>query len=107
MEIKKYRPAFFEGFEEERYEARNKEELMNCKLIKDAQELGEVCFSYGEYSSHIMLVIPKDDEPEGCEWWVISIITNKDDAAVLKEWLPDWMDARAKYAKEKENKNNL
>lgn len=104
IEIKKYRPAFFEGFEEERYEVRTKEELMNCKLIKDAQELGEICFSYGEHSSHIMLVIQKDDEPEGCEWWVISIITNKDDAAVLKEWLPDWMDVRAKYATKKKTR---
>jgi hypothetical protein len=99
MRIKKYRPAFFEGFEDEFYVVNSREELMECELIKSAVGCGgEVCFSYQEdATSHIMLVIDNPEEERGCEWWVVAIITNHDDALTLKGWLPDWKQTIRKY----------
>lgn len=99
MRIKKYRPAFFEGFEDKFYEVNSREELMESELIKTAVGCGgEVCFSYQEdASSCIMLVIDKPEEERGCEWWVVAIIINHDDALTLKGWLPDWEQTIRKY----------
>lgn len=98
MIIKKYRPAFFEGFEEKVYEVHSKEELMTCELIKDWSFLGEICFDYSEdWASHIMAVIEKSDTDNGCEWWVVSIVSDKNDAKILRSWLPDWKEVISKY----------
>lgn len=99
MRIKKYRPAFFEGFEDEFYVVNSREGLMESELIKSAVGRGgEVCFSYQEdATSHIMLVINNPKKECGCEWWVVAIITNHDDALTLKGWLPDWEQTIKKY----------
>lgn len=98
MNIRKYRPAFFEGFEEESYEISNRDELMQCPLITSAQEHGEVCISMNDDGcATLMVVIENRDEPQGCEWWVISIIDNEQDASIISQWLPDWESVIAKY----------
>ena len=99
MRIKKYRPAFFEGFEDEFYEVNSREELMECELVKSAEECGgEVCFSYREdRPSCLMLVIENREEENGCEWWVVAVITDHADALTLKDWLPEWEATIQKY----------
>ena len=98
MIIRKYRPAFFEGFEEESYEVSNREELMQCPIVTSAQEHGEVCVSINEDKcATLMVVIENSDDPQGCEWWVLSIINNEQDASTISQWLPDWQSVIAKY----------
>lgn len=98
MRIKKYRPAFFEGFEDESYEVNSREELMGCELVKSASQMGEVCFSYREDApSCLMMVIENQEEKNGCEWWVVAVITDRADALTLKGWLPEWEATIQKY----------
>lgn len=107
MIITKYRPSFFEGFEEKTYEVNSKEELMDCELVKNASKYGgEICFSYSDDSSScIMVVIENPEEECGCEWWVVSVITDRNDARNLKGWLPDWKETVCKYEAKKKSED--
>lgn len=88
MKIKKYRPAFFDGFEDEIYEVNTKEELFESGLIKHLTEyhnFHRISYSHqSEQQLAIMLELNK-----GYEWWVIALVHNLDDIKTLKEWLPE------------------
>ena len=97
MKIKKYRPAFFEGFEDVYYEVNSKEELLKSELCKCGVDNGyEICFSKETNRGYIMAIKQAKNE-EGAEWWVLAIIYNSQDVATLSEWLPDWELKRKEY----------
>ena len=102
MKIKKYRPAFFEGFDDVYYEVNSKEELLASGLCKRIIDNGyEICFSKEANRGYIMAIKQANNE-RGAEWWVLAIIYNTQDVANLSEWLPDWNFKRKEY----ENKLN-
>ena len=85
MKIKKYRPAFFSGFEDEYYEINSKEELLASDLCKASIRLEyDIALSYDPHQSAIMAV-----KKDASEWWVLALIQNKQDIELLREWLPD------------------
>ena len=99
MKIKKYRPAFFEGFEDVYYDINSKEELLESELCKYSVNNGyEICFSKDKEDYGFIMAIRKEQNEEGAEWWVLAIIYNAQDVANLSEWLPDW-DAKREYYK--------
>lgn len=84
MRIKKYRPTFFDGFEDVYYDINSKEELLTSELCKWSIEHGYVIeFSYHETQSCIMAV-----KKDRSEWWVLALIDEPQDMDVLKDWLP-------------------
>jgi len=100
MEIKKYRPNFFSGFEDVYYEVNSKEELLASDLCKYSIDYGyEICFSKETNRGYIMAIKQAKNE-EGAEWWVLAIIYNTQDVATLSEWLPDWDLKREEYKKQ-------
>ena len=104
MKIKKYRPNFFSGFEDVYYEVSTKEELLASELCKVSVDYGyEICFSKDKEDYGLIMSIKPTNNEEGAEWWVLAIIYNKQDVAVLSEWLPDWNSKREEY-KNKSNK---
>lgn len=99
MKIKKYRPAFFEGFEDVYYDINSKEELLESELCKWSVDNGyEICFSKAKEDYGFIMAIRKEQNEEGAEWWVLAIIYNTQDVATLSEWLPDW-DSKREYYK--------
>jgi len=88
MKIKKYRPAFFEGFDDVYYEVNSKEELLASGY--------EICFSKETNRGYIMAIKQANNE-RGAEWYVLAIIYNAQDVATLSEWLPDWNLKRKEY----------
>lgn len=104
MEIKKYRPAFFEGFDDVYYEVNSKEELFASELCKHCVADGyEICFSKAKEDYGFIMAIREEQNEKGAEWWVLAIIYNTQDVATLSEWLPDWNLKREEY-KNKLNK---
>ena len=104
MKIKKYRPNFFSGFEDVFYEVSTKEELLASDLCKYSIDNGfEICFSKEDSYGYIMAIKQDTNSEDGAEWWVLAIITNEQDVAILSEWLPDWNLKREEY-KIKSNK---
>lgn len=104
MEIKKYRPAFFEGFDDVYYEVNSKEELLASGLCKYRVDNGyEICFSKETNRGYIMAIKQANNE-RGAEWWVLAIIYNAQDVATLSEWLPDCNLKREEYKKAKRTK---
>ena len=98
MKIKKYRPNFFEGFEDVFYEVSTKEELLKCELCKHAVDNGyEICLSKTDCYGGIMAVKENKNNEDGAEWWVLAIIYDTQDVATLSEWLPDWNLKREEY----------
>lgn len=88
MKIKKYRPAFFTGFEDEYYDVSSKEELFESGLIKHLREYPDFHrISYSQQSEGQLAIML--ELKEGREWWVIALVHNKDDIRTLKEWLPE------------------
>ena len=103
MKIKKYRPSFFEGFDDVYYDVNSKQELFASNLCNDWINDGyEICFSKETNRGHVMAIREEQNE-EGAEWWVLAIINNTQDVATLSEWLPDWDLKREEY-KNKLNK---
>lgn len=99
MKINKYRPAFFEGFEDVYYEVNSKEELLASELCKYRISGGyEICFSKETNRGYIMAIKQAKNE-RGAEWYVLAIIYNTQDIATLSEWLPDWNLKREEYKK--------
>ena len=91
MRIKKYRPAFFEGFEDVYYEVNSKEELLESELCKFSINNGyEICFSKDKEDYGFIMAIREEQNEKGAKWWVLAIIYNAQDVATLSEWLPDW-----------------
>lgn len=102
MKIKKYRPNFFEGFEDVYYEVNSKEELLASDLCRFCVESGyEICFSKHENYGNIMAIREEQSE-DGAEWWVLAIIHNAQDVETLSNWLPDW-DELVEFYKNKQN----
>ncbi len=98
MKIKKYRPNFFEGFEDVFYEVSTKEELLECELCKHAVDNGyEICLSKTDCRGGIMAIKENKNNEDGAEWWVLAIIYDTQDVATLSEWLPDWNLKREEY----------
>lgn len=98
MKIKKYRPNFFEGFEDVFYEVSTKEELLECELCKHSVDNGyEICLSKTDCCGGIMAIKENKNNEDGAEWWVLAIIHNTQDIATLSEWLPDWNLKREEY----------
>lgn len=92
MKIKKYRPAYFEGFTDEYYYVQSKEELLDSNLCKPWIECGYVIsFSKSEIyeQGHIMAIKENKEDKKG-EWWVVALIYNKKDIETLANWLPDF-----------------
>ena len=91
MKIKKYRPAFFSGFDDVYYDINSKEELLNSELCEYFIKEGfTICFSkHGDEQGMIMAITPAKNE-YNAEWWVVAIIDNKQDIDTLANWLPDW-----------------
>lgn len=91
MRIKKYRPAFFSGFDDVYYDINSKEELLNSELCEYFIKEGfTICFSkHGDEQGLIMAIKPAKNE-YNAEWWVVAIIDNKQDIDTLTNWLPDW-----------------
>lgn len=91
MRIKKYRPAFFSGFDDVYYDINSKEELLNSELCKYLiKQEYTICFSkHGDEQGLIMAIKPAKNE-DNAEWWVVAIIYNKQDIDTLTNWLPDW-----------------
>lgn len=87
MIIKKYRPNFFSGFEDEYYEVNTKEELFNSELIKPLTELPDFHrISYSPQSESQLAIMV--ELKEGYEWWVVALIHDKSDIETIKKWLP-------------------
>lgn len=98
MEIKKYRPAFFEGFDDVYYDVNNKEELLKSELCKYSVDNGyEICFSKDKEDYGFIMAIREQQNEEGAEWWVLAIITNEQDVEILESWLPNYVDLVKKY----------
>ena len=83
MTIKKYIPAFFSGFDDEYYEVHSRDELLNSELCKNWINSGfQICFSKdNDLYGHIMAISPANNE-DGAEWYVVSIINNKQDVVL-------------------------
>ena len=91
MKIEKYRPNFFTGFEDIYYEVNSKEELLASDLCKFSLDNGyEICFSKINDAYGCIMAIREEQNEEGAEWWVLAIIKNSQDVAMLTSWLPDW-----------------
>lgn len=87
MIIKKYRPAFFTGFEDEYYEVSTKEELFDSELIRPLLKMPNFHrISYSQRSESQLAIMVELNE--GYEWWVVALIHNLSDIKTLKEWLP-------------------
>ena len=98
MKIKKYRPNFFEGFEDVFYEVSTKEELLASDLCKYSIDNGfEICLSKKDGYGHIMAIKQDTNSEDGAEWWVLAIITNEQDVEILENWLPNYVDFVKKY----------
>jgi len=65
--IRQYRPAFFEGFENETVEFSTDEELINIPFVKNFSN--DKFSHYAVSDNHLMAIY--DD---GFEWWVIGTI---------------------------------
>lgn len=106
MKIKKYRPSFFEGFEDVYYDVNSKEELLESELCKFSVDNGyEICFSKEANRGHIMAIKQAKNE-EGAEWWVLAIITKAQDIETLASWLPNFNTIKEYYKKAKRIKQN-
>lgn len=92
MKIKKYRPNFFSGFEDVYYDVSSKEELLESELCKYSVDNGyEICFSKEKEDYGCIMAIKQDTNSEDdVEWWVLAIITNKQDVETLTSWLQDF-----------------
>ena len=94
MKIKKYRPAFFEGFEDEYFEVNSKEELLESELCKPwITDKYTICFSYGT----IIAITPAENK-YGAEWYVVAIIKGYNENQILEKWLPSFETLRVNYA---------
>ena len=80
MKIKKYRPNFFEGFEDEVYEVNSKEDLLNCPLCS----YEKIVRVYVEMASQTQLLIMH--ELSNGERWIAAIVHDKEDIKTLQEW---------------------
>lgn len=88
MKIKKYRPAFFTGFEDEYYEVSTREELFESELVKPLTEYPNFHrISYSQTSDEQLAIMLELDG--GCEWWVLALVHNQEDIKTLKDWLPE------------------
>lgn len=98
MKIKKYRPNFFSGFEDDFYEVSTKEELLASDLCKYSIDNGfKICFSKVEEDYGLIMAIKEVKNKDGAEWWVLAIITNEQDVEILASWLPNYEDLVKKY----------
>ena len=97
MLLKKYRPAFFEGFEDENYEVNTKEDLLSCGLCKGWIQSGfEICLSVQYNGKGSIMAIRESESKNGSTWWVVSNVSEAQ-VKTLKQWLPDFYDLRKKY----------
>lgn len=87
MRIKKYRPAFFSGFEDEYYEISTKEDLFASELVKSVAVLPNFYrISYSQQSEQQLAIMVELNE--GYEWYVLALVHDAEDVKTLKEWLP-------------------
>ena len=97
MILKKYRPAFFEGFEEKCYEVNSKEELLSSELCKGWIQRGfEICLIVQYNGEGSIMAIIQSDSEKGATWWTVSNVS-EEKVKILKQWLPDFYDLRKKY----------
>lgn len=88
MKIKKYRPNFFTGFDDEYYEVSTKEELFESDLIKDCLGLPNYHrISYSQHTENQLAIMLELNG--GHEWWVLALVHEPNDIKTLKEWLPE------------------
>lgn len=110
MKIKKYRPNFFTGFEDEYFDVNSKEELLASELCKRIVDNGyEISFSVSSkedkrYCQGIIMAIRQAPNEYGAEWWVLALIHKLKDIETLESWLPSWEELRNKYKNIKNNK---
>lgn len=78
MKLKKYRPNFCTGFEDEYYEINSREELFNSELCKHWINDG---FILSLLNDGTLMVINNE-----C-WYVISTNISEKDCKILKEWI--------------------
>lgn len=88
MKIKKYRPNFFVGYEDEIYDIHTKEDFFKSDLVKSwTEEQGFYRISYEQHSAEQLAIICELNEGNVC--YIIALIHNKEDMDTLKEWLPE------------------
>lgn len=78
MKLKKYRPRFFSGFEDEYYEINSREELFNSELCKHWVTDG---FILSLLNDGTLMAINNE------HWYVISTQISREDCEILKEWI--------------------
>lgn len=109
MKAERYRPAFFEGFEDEENTFENTEQLLNIPWIKSFSNNPNFHrFSIGRdknphYTTyfkpqHNLMAEYKD----GAEWWVVAFIRDKDISGI--DDLPEWDVAEATRKRDLLNK---
>lgn len=77
MRLKKYRPRFFTGFEDQYFEVNSREELLESDLCRTIIEDGYIICLF----DNTLMAINND------KWWVVSIIDSKEDIEQLKDWV--------------------
>lgn len=84
MKIRQYRPAFFEGFENETCEFSTLEEMKYIPWVKGFTEIKNFHrFSYSD--NHLMA-----EYREGKEWWVVGTLSEIPEG--LKKWEPIYLE---------------
>lgn len=77
MILKKYRPNFFSGFEDEYYEVNNKKELLESNLCSGWIQDGFIIVLY----DNTLMAINNE------HWYVISILESEEDINQMKDWI--------------------
>lgn len=88
IQVRRYRPAFFEGYPIEELEVGSLEELLEVDWVKNwTTSPGFHRFSVSRhYQYHNLMAEFK----EGKEWWVVAILEGEEPEAyvTLPEWTP-------------------
>ncbi len=95
MKVKRYRPAFFEGFESKNdvKEFTTKDELLSISWIKrwQTRHMKGNQFSGFYISDDHLMAVYNYNTSSYPSWWVIAIFP-EEDLDVVSSWFPKWDD---------------
>lgn len=87
--IKRYRPSYFVGFDNETNEFNSLEELLKIDWVNNFKVLGDTNISFHQFSvsKTPYYTVLMAEYIQGTQWWVVGFIEGGDD--IIKE-LPKW-----------------